>query len=145
MLPAAGLARRQDREIDLPGKISSGTAFYRKYTERLLRRYMRTALDIGRCPSVLGNVAFRGKSSYMRARSFEDAVIFVHDVETCLGKLDRSSRELIARITLQDYTQHEAAQMLSTSVRSVMRRYAEALDRLTEVLLAVDLLDTPRY
>ncbi len=125
---------------------AAGTELYRKCTERLLHRYMRTSMDMGRCPSALGNLTFRGKSSHSGgARSFEDSVIFVHDVETCLNKLDTSGRELLARIALQDYTQFEVSQMLGTSVRSIMRRYAEALDSLTEILLEVDLLDTLGY
>ena len=123
----------------------AGMFFYRKYTETLLRRYLRTSMDVGRCPSVLGNLAFRGKSSHSNSRNFEDAVIFVHDVETCLNKLDRVGRELVARIALQEYTQNEVAGMSGMSVRSVMRRYGEALDRLTEILLDVELLETTSY
>jgi len=35
--------------------------------------------------------------------SFEDAVIFVHDVEHCLEELDEFSQKLIAKIVLQEY------------------------------------------
>ncbi len=122
-----------------------GLAFYRKYTEQFLRRYMCTSMQMGRSPSVLGNLVFRGKASHTGLRNFEDAIIFVHDVESCLKKLDRVGRELIARIALQEYTQGEVAGMLGMSVRSVMRRYAETLDRLTKILLDVELLETPRY
>ena len=125
--------------------VSSGVEFYRKYTEQLLRRYMRTSMEMGRSPSVLGNLVFRGKASHTGVRNFEDAIIFVHDVESCLKKLDGQGRELIARIALQEYTQGEVAEMLGRSVRTVMRRYAETLDRLTVILLDVELLDTPRY
>jgi hypothetical protein len=119
---------------------------YRRCTEQLLHRYMYTSMDMGRCPSVLGNLTFRGKSSHSSSgKNFEDAVIFVHDVETCLNKLDRGGRELLARIALQDYTQYEVSQMLGTSVRSVMRRYIEALDKLTLILLKVHLLQGPIY
>jgi hypothetical protein len=124
---------------------SGGLAFYRKYTEQFLRRYMWTSLQMGRSPSVLGNLVFRGKASHTGLRNFEDAVIFVHDVDTCLKKLDREGCYLIARIALEEYTQGEVAAMQGTSVRTVMRRYAETLDRLTEILLEVDLLQVPRY
>jgi hypothetical protein len=120
-------------------------AFYRKYTEQFLRRYMWTSMQMGRSPSVLGNLVFRGKASHTGLRNFEDAIIFVHDVESCLKKLDREGRELIARIALQEYTQGEVAVMLGTSVRTIMRRYAETLDRLTQILLEVKLLKIPRY
>jgi len=125
--------------------VSSGVEFYRKYTEQLLRRYMRTSMEMGRSPSVLGNLVFRGKASHTGIRNFEDAIIFVHDVESCLKKLDGEGRELVARIALQEYTQGEVAEMLGRSVRTIMRRYAETLDALTEILLEVELLTTPRY
>ena len=94
---------------------------------------------------MLGNLVFRGKASHTGLRNFEDAIIFVHDVESCLKKLDHGGRELIARIALQEYTQGEVAVMLGASVRTIMRRYAETLDRLTEILLEVELLKIPRY
>ena len=124
---------------------TSELAFYRKYTEQFLRRYMWTSMQMGRSPSVLGNLVFRGKASHTGLRNFEDAIIFVHDVESCLKKLNREGRDLIARIALQEYTQGEVALMLGTSVRTIMRRYAETLDRLTEILLEVELLKIPRY
>jgi DNA-directed RNA polymerase specialized sigma24 family protein len=102
-------------------------------------------MEMGRSPSVLGNLVFRGKASHTGIRNFEDAIIFVHDVESCLKKLDREGRELVARIALQEYTQGEVAEMLGRSVRTIMRRYAETLDTLTEILLEVELLTTPRY
>ena len=37
-----------------------GLAFYRKRTEILLRRYMSVSMDMGRVPSVMGNLEFRG-------------------------------------------------------------------------------------
>ena len=133
---------RRERE---PQAQATGLEFYRKYTERFLRRYMWTSMQMGRSPSVLGNLVFRGKASHTGLRNFEDAIIFVHDMESCLKKLDREGRDLIARIALQEYTQGEVALMLGTSVRTIMRRYAETLDRLTEILLEVDLLEIPRY
>ena len=36
-------------------------AFYRKYTEGLLRRYVRLSMEAGRAPSLLGREMFRGK------------------------------------------------------------------------------------
>jgi hypothetical protein len=35
--------------------------------------------------------------------TFEDRVIFVHDMEKCLDRLDESSRQLIARHILQEH------------------------------------------
>jgi hypothetical protein len=117
-----------------------GLAFYRKRTEMLLRRYMRLSIDMGRVPSVMGNIAFRGRVSSYRIRNFEDAVIFVLDIEKCLKRLDGMSQELVARIALQEYTQAEAAELVEQGVRSVTRKYAEALDRLTSIFLEKQLL-----
>jgi hypothetical protein len=127
------------------GGVAEGTAFYRKYTEQQLRRYMRTSMEMGRTPSVLGNLMFRGKASHTGIRNFEDAVIFVHDVESCLKRIDNEGRDLVARIALQEYSQAEVAEAMGASVRTVMRRYAETLDRLTEILLEVELLQIQRY
>jgi hypothetical protein len=117
-----------------------GLAFYRRRTEILLRRYMSVSMDMGRVPSVMGNLEFRGRGSSYRIRNFEDAVIFVIDVERCLKRLDGFSQELVARIALQEYTQAEAAVLMKQGVRTVTRRYAEILDRLTSIFLERKLL-----
>lgn len=116
-------------------------AFYRKYTEAMLRRYMRLFMHTGRMPSLLGHDAFRGKMSTYRVTSFEDSVIFVYDVEKCLAKLDRFSRELIRRIAIQEYTQGETAGLLGVSLRTIVRKYGEAVDRLTQIFIDHRLLD----
>jgi hypothetical protein len=118
-------------------------AFYRKYTEGMLRRYMYRSMEIGKVPSLLGDFSFRGKSSNRKAYSFEDSVIFVHDVERCLARLNRLERELVGRIALQEYTLAETAALMGMSVRTVVRRYSEALDRLTQVFLRLELLQVP--
>lgn len=116
-------------------------AFYRKYTEAMLRRYVRLSLTVGRMPALLGHDAFRGKMSTYRVTSFEDSVIFVYDVEKCLKKLDGFSQELIRRIALQEYTQGEAAGLLRVSLRTIVRRYGEAIDALTRIFLENRLLN----
>lgn len=112
-----------------------GLEFYRKYTETMLRRYMRLSMRVGRMPSFLGQDMFRGKMSTYRISSFEDAVIFVHDMDKCMEKLDAFSQKLITRIALQEYTQGEAAHLLRVSLRTIVRRYGDALDDLTQILL----------
>lgn len=119
----------------------SSLAFYRRYTELLLRRYMQVSLRMGRVPSVLGNCMFRGKVSSYRVQSFEDAVIFVYDIERCMKKLDPMDRELVARIALQEYTQAEAGELLGMSTRTVVRRYGDAVDQLTRIFLDTELLE----
>ncbi|WP_158615380.1 sigma factor-like helix-turn-helix DNA-binding protein [Acidipila sp. EB88] len=121
-------------------------AFYRRYTELLLRRYMQVSLRMGQVPSVLGNCMFRGKVSSYRVRSFEDAVIFVYDVDRCLRQLSPEEKELVARIALQEYTQAEAADLTKQSLRTVVRKYGEAIDRLTAIFLEKELLEVgPLY
>jgi hypothetical protein len=116
-------------------------AFYRKYTEAMLRRYATMSMEAGRVPSLLGREMFRAKVTNYVVQSFEDVVIFVHDVEKCVAKLDKLSQLLIRRIGMQQYTQAEVSAMTRLSLRTVLRQYPRALDRLTEVFLEVKLLE----
>ena len=98
-------------------------------------------MDIGRTPSILGNCIFRGRVSSYRMRTFEDKIIFVFDMEKALKRLDGFSRELVSRITLQEYSQGETAALTGQSLRSVSRKYGEAIDALTGFLLEYELLN----
>ena len=118
-------------------------AFYRKYTASMLRRYLYASLQVGRAPSILHDPVGRGWVSSRRVRTFEDAVIFVLDIETCLNKLNTVERALLSRVILQDFTQAEAAQLLGMSVRAVSYKLQYALDHLTELLLEAKLLIIP--
>lgn len=108
---------------------------YRTQTIALLRRYMRLSVEIGRLPSLLGREVFRSKAVSYRSSVFEDVVIFVHDMEHSLAKLDIFSQELIARVVLQEYTHEETAQLLGCNRRTIGRYLPEALDQLSEILL----------
>jgi hypothetical protein len=116
-------------------------AFYRKHTESLLRQYMQRSMELGKTPSILGNCMFRGKVSSRQLHNFEDTVIFVFDIEKCLKSLDKFSQEVIARVALQEYSQGETAAMTGQSLRSIARKYVEAIDRLTEIFLEYELLN----
>ncbi len=116
-------------------------AFYRKYTEGMLRRYLRLSMQAGRVPSLLGRELFQGNISSYKVHGFEDAVIFCFDVEKRLGRLQVMDQQLIKRIALQQYTQGEAAGMLGLSLRNCIRQYGRALDRLTEMFLEARLLE----
>jgi hypothetical protein len=105
-------------------------AFYRKHTEALLRQYMQKSLELGKTPSILGNCMFRGKVSSRKLHNFEDTVIFVFDIEKCLN----------SRVALQEYSQGETAAMTGQSLRSIARKYAESIDKLTEIFLEYELL-----
>jgi len=116
-------------------------AFYRKYTEGLLRRYVRMSLEAGRAPSLLGREMFRGTVTNYSVTGFDDVVIFVHDVERCVADLNESQQYLIRRIALQEFTLEETAGLLDLPLRSVIRRYGRALDALTEIFLERKLLE----
>jgi len=116
-------------------------AFYRKYTEALLRRYLTLSMTAGRVPSLMGRELFRGNVTHCRTHNMEDVVIFCMDMEKKLALLPAIEQRLITRIALQNYRQGEVAAMLGLSLRSVVRRYAETLDRLTAMLLEVRMLE----
>ena len=116
-------------------------AFYRKYTEAMLRRYLRISIQSGRVPSLLGRELFRGNVTSYRVHSFEDGVIFCFDVEKRLSRLTVMDQQLIKRIGLQEYTQGEAAGMLGLSLRNCIRQYGYALDALTEMFLEAGMLE----
>ena len=116
-------------------------AFYRKYTEAMLRRYVRLSLEVGRVPSLLGRELFRGKVTSYRMESFEDVVIFCHDVERCLQRLSPGEQHLMDYIALKQYTVVETAGLLRVEPRRIVRRYCRAVDRLTRIFLEVKLLD----
>ena len=114
---------------------------YRGRTVAMLRRYMRTSIETGRLPSLLGKEFFRAKVTAYTVVTFEDRVIFVHDMEKCLERLDEFSRQLIARHILQEHDQAATARLLHCGERTV-RMYAPiALDLLTEILLDVGLME----
>ena len=118
-----------------------GIAFYRKQTEQLLRRYVLVSLQTGRLPSLIGNSVFRGKVSSYRMHSFEDAVIFVFDIEKCLKKLNSFEQELITRIALQEYTYEETAELMQQCLKTVIRKYRDTLDKLSRIFLQHEVID----
>jgi hypothetical protein len=118
-------------------------AFYRKHTERMLHRYLYASMLVGRAPSILNEPLNRGLVSSRPVRSFEDAVIFVLDMESCLAKLQPLDRLILAKIVLQEYTHSETALLLRIGDRVLEARLGLALDRLTQVLLDARLLMLP--
>jgi hypothetical protein len=124
-----------------PRTVEPGLAFYRKYTEGLLRRYMKMSMENGRVPSLLGRELFRTNVTHYKVRAFDDVVIFCHDVSQCLKQLDPGLRHLIRRIALEEYTQPETAAMLGIHFKTVAYRYADAIDKLTRLFLDRNLLN----
>ena len=125
---------------DNSADVAPEMCLYRERTTSMLRKYCRLSLELGRVPSVLGGEFFRARVTSYRMHNFEDLVIFCHDVDRCLEKLDTESKALIAKIAMQEYTQEEAARILGYNPRTVARRYPEALDRLSSILLDAELL-----
>lgn len=140
-----GGKRPQVKTEKEPGeaKLSESLAFYRKHTESVLRRYLYASMQVGRAPSILSDPVARGWASSRPVRTFEDAVIFVLDVERCLEKLPRLDRELLSRIVLQEYTHAETAALIGMSTRTISYKLPAALDRLTVKLLETGILVLP--
>src|ERR1700730_468710 len=114
---------------------------YRERTIALLRRYLRISIEVGRLPSLLGRELFRSKVTSYRMSSFEDAVIFVHDVERALDQLDSFGKDLVAVIIFQDYSQDEASEVLHCARRTVCREFPETVDKVSELFLDGGLLN----
>jgi len=136
LAPAVPLPKRRPKPC-------AGLAFYRKHTEGMLRRYLYASMMVGRTPEMLSDSVGRGWVSSRPVRTFEDAVIFVLDVEKCLKKLNALDRQMLTRIVLQDYTHEETAEMLGIALRAVGYKFPQAVDRLTRLLLDAGLLVLP--
>ena len=114
---------------------------YRGRTVALLRRYMRYSIETGRMPSLLGREIFRAKVTSYTVVTFEDRVIFVHDMEKCLARLDEFSRQLIARHILQEHDQAATGKLLHCTERTVRTYIPIVLDVLSEILVDVGLME----
>ena len=126
-------AAAEDREREL--------RTYRGRTVAMLRRYMQYSIETGRLPSLLGREFFRAKVTSYTVVTFEDRVIFVHDMEKCLGRLDEFSRQLIARHILQEHDQEATGKLLGCTERTVRTYVPVVLDLLSEILIQVGLME----
>lgn len=142
VLPLVWATAAQDVFANMP--VTPGLAYYRQRTEGLLRRYMRLSMEGGRAPSLLGRELFRGNVTHYRVEGFDDVVIFVHDVERCLQKLDTTHRLLVFKLAVEEYSQGDVVEMLGVPMRTLRRRYHEAIDAMTEVLLGAGLLESSK-
>jgi len=124
-----------------PRSVAPSLAFYRKYTEALLRRYAHMAMETGRVPSLLGRELFRGRVTNYVVHGFDDVVIFVHDVERCIEELDDEELQMIERIAVQEYTLEEAAGLMRLPLWTINRRYGDSLDVLTRMFLDRKMLE----
>jgi hypothetical protein len=114
---------------------------YRGRAVAMLRRYMRYSIETGRLPSLLGREFFRAKVTSYTVVTFEDRVIFVHDMEKCLDRLDEFSRQIIARHILQEHDQEATGRLLGCTERTVRTYVPVVLDLLVEILREVGLME----
>ena len=116
-------------------------AFYRKYTEAILRRYMRMSLQVGRVPCLLNRgEMFRARVSNYRMESFEDVVVFCHDIERRMQRLTSMQQCLIDLVAIKEYTLEEAAPIAGVCVKVAVRHYTSGLDRLTGMFVEAEIL-----
>jgi hypothetical protein len=113
---------------------------YRGRTVGLLKRYARASVEVGRLPSMLGREFFRARVTSYSMASFEDIVIFVHDMEQAIHKLGPMEKRLLAMHVLEEYTQGEIARLLGCTRRWIEFRIPEAIDDLTRILLECELM-----
>jgi len=103
---------------------------------------MRFSIETGRLPSLLGREFFRTQVTSYTMATFEDRVIFVHDMERCLNRLDEFSRQLIARHILQEHDRWATARLLHCNEKTVRRLTPLALDVLSDILIEVGLMES---
>ena len=127
--------------IDVWFELDRQRRVYRGRTVGMLRKYMRYSLETGRLPSLVGREFFRSKVTSYRVATFEDRVIFVHDMETCVERLTQFSRQVIARYFLQEHDLPATARLLHCNEKTIRRAIPMALDELIEILLEVRLLE----
>ncbi len=140
IVPEATAVAEADCPVWRPKPVD-GLQFYRKHTLSLLRRYLLISMQLGQAPSPFGKMVFRGRVSSYRLRTFEDGLLFLLDVEKAIKRLDRLGRTVVDHIVLEGYSFDEAAALTGESRRSIARIYADAMDRLTALLLEFGLID----
>jgi hypothetical protein len=111
---------------------------------RLLLRYFRTALRLGRMPSLLGSEVHRSTFAARPHNALEDAVVFVCDVERCLESLSAFDRTLIACCVLENRSEWEAARYFRRTQPEVSRLLGSLLDRLYSTFCRKRMLAPPR-
>ena len=138
--PPAGGGDYHDYLAECEAGFDPDLWLYRERTVALLRRYLRSALEVGRVPSLLGRELFPSKLTGYEMANFEDGVIFVHDVERALDQLSEFERLMVAAIIFYEFTHDEATAFLRCGRRTISREFPVVLDRLTELFLAAGLL-----
>ncbi len=104
--------------------------FERTRTMALLHRFLRTALSVGRMPSLVGREIFCTRVQARTPGAFEDSVLFVCDVEKCIAQLNPLEQRLIAYCILENRSEWEASRQFHASQGFISRHLAHALDSL---------------
>ena len=143
---ASALACNLMGQAELPPSVLYGETEielspYRRRTVALLRRYARASVEVGRLPSLLGREFFRTRVTSYTMRNFEDVVIFVTDMEKAIDKLGALEKKLLAMNILEEYTVDEVARLLVYNPKTIRRLLPDALDQLSQILLAAGLMD----
>jgi len=123
--------------VDDPDPVLS---LYRPRTLALLRRYLQLSSAVGRLPSLIARECFRARVTSYRMTTFEDAVIFVLDMERSLDRLAEHDQQVLLRVVLQGHSHDAAARILQCTRKTLTRRLCLALDHLSERLLSHGLL-----
>lgn len=118
--------------------------FLRAHAHGLLRRFLYASFQPCRVGSTLRDPVARGWVSSRPILTFDDAMLFVHDMEKCINALPSLDRDILKRHVLQEYTQEETAVLLGISPRAMNCKYAAAMDRLTAKLIEAELLLVPQ-
>ena len=103
-------------------------SFERARTMALLFRFLRTSLSLGRMPSLFGREIFRAQAQSRRPSAFEDAVLFVCDIEKCLSELEPLKQRLIAYCVLENRSEWEASREFHSSQSFISAQLGLALD-----------------
>ena len=114
--------------------------FYRSQTLAIVRHFFEISCQIGRLPSILGRELFRAKVSHHGVPSFEEQVVFVHDVERALARLDPQNREVVSLVGLYQYSLAEVATLLHRHRSTIIDRFTDGIDTLAQMFLASGML-----
>jgi hypothetical protein len=116
-------------------------SLYRDRTMALVRRYARASVEVGRLPSLLGRECFRSRVTSYSMTSFEDVVIFVHDVESALTRLSSFHQKLISMVVIEEFYMPEVSRLMRCPLRTLERELPDALDQLSRMFLEGGLLE----
>jgi hypothetical protein len=100
---------------DVPGG-NPDLWLYRQRTVALLGPNLRRSIEVGRMPSLLGREFFRTRETSYGASTFENSVIFVHDVERSLEEFNELHKKWIGKIVLQQFSKEEAGESWAAGI-----------------------------